>query len=117
MRLPVLRMAEPRPLKGGRGRIEALARLSGPVATASASTGFDSESCQESNRGSVVAGRRADVDGRANICSMTSAGHLPAQLNRAIALGNLLAARALARELPRRLNLDEALGVVLQSDR
>jgi len=48
---------------------------------------------------------------------MTSAGHLPAQLNRAIALGNLLAARALARELPRRLNLDEALGVVLQSDR
>jgi hypothetical protein len=44
---------------------------------------------------------------------MTSAGHLPAHLNRAIASGNLLAARALARELPRRLNLDEALGVVL----
>jgi hypothetical protein len=44
---------------------------------------------------------------------MTSAGHLPAQLNRAIATGNLLAARALARELPRRLNLNEALCVVL----
>jgi hypothetical protein len=49
----------------------------------------------------------------ANICSMTSAGHVPAQLQRAIASGNLLAARALARELPRSLNLDEALGVLL----
>jgi hypothetical protein len=48
------------------------------------------------------------------MCSMmTSSGHLPAHLQRAIAAGNLLAARALAAELPRPLGLDEALAVLL----
>jgi hypothetical protein len=44
---------------------------------------------------------------------MTSAGHLPAHLHRAIASGNLLAARSLAAELPRLLSLDEALAVLV----
>jgi hypothetical protein len=44
---------------------------------------------------------------------MTSHGHTPAQLHRAIAAGNLLAARALAAELTRPLGLGEALGLLL----
>jgi hypothetical protein len=47
------------------------------------------------------------------MCSMGSRGHVAAQLHRAISAGNLLAARALAAELPRRLDLDEALGLLL----
>jgi hypothetical protein len=44
---------------------------------------------------------------------MTSAGHVVAHLHRAIASGNLLAARALAAEPPRPLTLDEALAVLV----
>jgi hypothetical protein len=47
------------------------------------------------------------------MCSMTSQGHTPAHLHRAIAAGNLLAARALAAELPRPVDLGEALGLLL----
>jgi hypothetical protein len=47
------------------------------------------------------------------MCSMTSDGHIPARLHRAIAAGNLFAARALAAELPRPLDLDEALALLL----
>jgi hypothetical protein len=43
---------------------------------------------------------------------MSSSGHLAAHFHRAIASGNLLAARALAAELPRPLSLDEALAVL-----
>jgi hypothetical protein len=113
MRLLVLRLVERSASRARRCRLEAPWAAARVAATASGSERRRFGMEAPGRLGLVGQCRRSTLTFRANIRSMTSAGHLPAHLHRAIASGNLLAARALAAELARPLTLDQALAVLV----